>query len=270
MPGDLKQRFAEGWGLAAEGYDTLNAHFVTLGTRLAERAALFPGDQVLDVACGTGAVTLAAARRVEPEGHVTGIDLAPGMVARARANALGAGVANVTFAVMDAEALEFADESFGAALSGLGLFFLPDMPRGLAEIARVLKPGGRLAFTCFGKGFLEPLNSLLARDIRTHGLPPNPLVKQMSWEPDVLHGMLESAGFFMVRAAEEEGEVVFPAPEAWWGMLWYGAFRTWAYDAEPERMERFRAAHLAAVAGLAAPDGLHVRIPVITVQGVRA
>ena len=268
MPTGIKQRFTQGWDLAAEGYDALNAHFVRLGVRLAERADLYPGDRVLDVACGTGAVALAAARRVGPQGHVTGVDLAPAMAARARENAAAAGVTNATFLQMDAEALEFPGESFTAALSGLGLFFLPDMPRGLAEIARVLQPGGRLAFTAFGKGFLEPLNSLLAARIKAYDLPRNPLVKQMSWEPQALRDLVEAAGFFLVRAEREEGEVVFPTPDAWWGMLWHGAFRAFAYDADPERLARFRAEHLAEVAPLAAADGLHVRLPVITVQGV--
>lgn len=269
MPISIKQRFTQGWDLAAEGYDDLNAHFVALGTRLAERAVLYPGDRVLDLACGTGAVALAAARRVGPEGHVTGVDLAAAMVAHARENVAAAGVTNATFTQMDAEALEFPDESFTAALSGLGLFFLPDMPRGLAEMARVLQPGGRAAFTAFGKGFLEPLNSLLAARIKAYDLPRNPLVKQMSWEPEALRHLVEAAGFFLVQAEREEGEVIFPTPGAWWGMLWHGAFRAFAYDADPERLARFRAEHLAEVAQYAAADGLHVRLPVITVQGVR-
>jgi ubiquinone/menaquinone biosynthesis C-methylase UbiE len=266
---DIKQRMHSGWDLVAAGYDQVNAHFVALGRRLAERAALYPGDQVLDVACGTGAVTLAAAARVAPDGHVTGIDLAPGMLARARANAQAVDIHNVDFQEMDAEHLSFSDESFTAALCGIGLFFLPHMDRGLAEIRRVLHPGGRLAFTAYGRGFLEPVNHLLAARMKAYELPPNPLVRQMSWDPAVLSDLVEESGFFLVRAELEDGEVVFPTATAWWDMLWHGAFRAFAFDADPAVIARFREEHLAEVAPLVAPDGLHVRLPVITVWGVR-
>jgi ubiquinone/menaquinone biosynthesis C-methylase UbiE len=266
----IKARFTAGWDLAAPGYGALNAHFVALGRRLAEQAPLFPGDQVLDVGCGTGAVALAAAPRVAPEGRVTGIDLSAAMLAQSRANAAAAGVTNVCLAQMDAETLAFPDESFSAALAGLALFFLPDLARGLAELRRVLRRGGRLAFTAFGRGFLEPLAGRLAADIKAHGLPPNPLVKQMSWDPADLRDRVEAAGFFLVQTALEDETVLLPDVEAWWGLLWHGAFRAFAYDLAPERLARFRAEHLAAVAAQAGPAGLAVRMPVITVQAVRA
>ena len=108
-------------------------------------ARLQPGDRVLDVGCGTGALAMEAARRVGPSGEVVGIDPAPRQIARARAQAARRNVA-VDFRPGVIERLEFGDASFDAALSMWMLHHLPDDLKtlGLAEIARVLKPDGRL------------------------------------------------------------------------------------------------------------------------------
>jgi arsenite methyltransferase len=103
-----------------------------------------PGERLLDVACGFGASALLAAR--ERECRVIGIDYGEEAVAGAREAAEAAGLADrVGFVVGDAEGLPFADDEFDAVLSECSLCTFPDQPRALAEIRRVLRPGGRLA-----------------------------------------------------------------------------------------------------------------------------
>jgi arsenite methyltransferase len=105
---------------------------------------LNPGDAVLDLGCGVGVDSLVAARLVEPGGRVVGIDVTPAMIAQARAHQARLGLTNVSFQVADAEALPFPASHFDAVISN-GVFNLTlNKAQALAEVHRVLKPGGRL------------------------------------------------------------------------------------------------------------------------------
>ena len=114
-------------------------------------AALQPGESVLDVGCGTGTLTLGAARRVGPGARVSGIDASPDMIATARRKAEKQGVAT-DFRLAAVEELPFEKAEFDVVLSSLMLHHLPDDVKlqGLAEISRVLKPGGRLVAVDLG------------------------------------------------------------------------------------------------------------------------
>jgi demethylmenaquinone methyltransferase/2-methoxy-6-polyprenyl-1,4-benzoquinol methylase len=112
-------------------------------------AAVRAGDRALDVACGTGRLTEALARAVQPGGEVVGVDVSPGMLRRAtaratRATAAGRAGGIPVYREADALALPFDDGSFDAATIGFGLRNLPDYAAGLREMARVVRPGGRV------------------------------------------------------------------------------------------------------------------------------
>jgi len=128
----------------------LHGNLRKLRERTADAAALCAGDQVLDVGCGTGTLALIAQARVGPNGRVVGIDPGPEQVARARAKAAHRRLP-AAFQVGAVERLPFADQTFDIALSTIMLHHLPpDLRRqGLAEIARVLKPAGRLVVADF-------------------------------------------------------------------------------------------------------------------------
>ena len=132
--------YEEGWGTQLEP-----AH-----SALLEMADLRAGDRVLDVACGTGLVSLRVARMVGETGIVVGTDISGQMIEGADRIAAQRGIRNVRFERADAEELPVADGSFDAALCALGLMYVPDPVRALGEMRRVLGPGGRAAAAVWG------------------------------------------------------------------------------------------------------------------------
>ena len=113
--------------------------------RAADRAELRSGDRALDVCCGTGDLALELARRVGASGSVIGCDFSEPMLARAREKAGHSEIGQVAFQWADALDLPYEDGSFDAVTVGFGVRNFADLERGLAELARVLRPGGRLS-----------------------------------------------------------------------------------------------------------------------------
>ncbi|MDP3833503.1 MAG: methyltransferase domain-containing protein [Hydrogenophaga sp.] len=141
-----------GWDLAADDYETLwQAQLAPAQALLLQQVALAPGEQVLDLACGTGLVSLPAADRVGARGHVLGADLSQRMVDAARQRALVHPQPNASFVRMDAEQLDLADGGFDVALCAFGLMYLPEPEQAVSEMARVLRPGGRIGLAVWGE-----------------------------------------------------------------------------------------------------------------------
>lgn len=130
-------------------YDPLN-ELMTAGLhhrwrrRAADLANVCPGDRVLDVAAGTGDLTIELASRVVPDGEVIGCDFSTEMLDRARAKAPA-----LRFEHGDALALDYPDDAFDAATVGFGARNFADLDRGLSEMARVVRPGGRVVMLDF-------------------------------------------------------------------------------------------------------------------------
>lgn len=141
-----------GWDKAAPHYERgWRAQLEPAQTASLEMLGPTPGERILDVACGTGLVSLRAARRVMPDGIVVGTDLSEKMVDQARAWPDAKLLTNVYFARMDAENLDFAAGSFDAAICALGLMYVPEPDKALAEMHRVVRRGGRVACAVWGR-----------------------------------------------------------------------------------------------------------------------
>lgn len=139
----MKQGARATW--AAGNFDEVAKMILSAGQDVVGAAAVGKGDDVLDVACGTGNAAIPAAER---GGTVTGLDITPELLEDAKKNAAQAGV-EATWVEGDAEELPFDDESFDVVLSTFGCMFAPRHEVAAAEIARVLRPGGRIAIAAW-------------------------------------------------------------------------------------------------------------------------
>lgn len=185
------------------------ALFGPWGPVVAEAARIGSGDAVLDVGCGTGALTVAAAATVGPEGRVTGLDANPEMLAAARRKP-GA----IEWRVGRAEALPFEDATFDAVVSQFAMMFFDDRPRALSEMMRVLRPGGHMAVAVCGAVERSPgyaalaglLDRLFGRAVGDAFRAPFVL-----GDADELRRIATAAGIEGAAVAERVGAVRFPS-----------------------------------------------------------
>ena len=205
---DHKQRQKAQWGAAAHGWDRrfdwYAAVFAPLASWCCGAAGVGPGFRLLDVACGTGLVTLPAARLAGTNGCVVAIDLSPEMVSVVTRRARAANLGTVETHEMDAEDLRFDDESFDAVTCACGLMFAPDAPRALQEMRRVLRPGGRIAVAVWDEPARSPFLTLAGQAASTF-FPPAPPAPGAPGGfrfsgPGELVGLLREAGFAGVAA----------------------------------------------------------------------
>src|SRR5262249_35189199 len=159
-PEPAKLKAATTYNAASDHFDDAPlAFWDRYGRRTVERLALADGALVLDVGCGSGASALPAAERVGPAGRVIGVDLAERLLRLAGEKARTRGLGNVEFRCDDMTALGFEDGHFDAVVCVFAIFFVPDMERQVAELWRMVRPGGRLAITTWGPRMFEPGSS---------------------------------------------------------------------------------------------------------------
>jgi len=179
----LKEAQKKGWGLFAP----LESITVPIAAILVEFAEVRPGQKLLDCACGTGVVAITAARL---GAKVQALDLAPALVERAKQNAALAGVA-VDFVEGDVEALPYPDAAFDVVLSQFGHMFAPRPDVAIRELLRVLKPGGRIAFTSWPPDhFVGRLFALTSQ----YAPPPPGAAPPPAWgDPNIVRDRLGTA-----------------------------------------------------------------------------
>jgi ubiquinone/menaquinone biosynthesis C-methylase UbiE len=165
--GEHARRAARTYGAAADHYGLAALSFWDrFGAATVAGLPLAAGHTVLDLCCGAGASAIPAARLVGPEGRVLGIDIAESLLDMARARAAREGLANIGFRAGDATRTTLPDGGFDAVICVFGVFFAPDMARFVAEMWRLVRPGGALAITTWGAGLFEPANTVFWESVR--------------------------------------------------------------------------------------------------------
>ena len=221
---DFEKMERDGWAnpAIAKGYaDGFEYATREVAKRLADRIEAAPGRSVLDVCCGHGVVTQELVVR---GATATGLDFSDAMIALANESACGA-----TFVTGDAMAMEFPDAHFDAVTIGFGVPHLPDPKLGLAEVARVLKPGGRLAFSIWqGKGsagsfgwLFDAVGRLGDMSVK---LPAGPDAHLLA-DRAIATEMVTAAGFAEVQMQEVATEFWISEPGALYDVFYQGAVR---------------------------------------------
>jgi ubiquinone/menaquinone biosynthesis C-methylase UbiE len=232
--------------------------------RLVINAGLTPGQCVLDVACGTGWAAMAAAKAVGNNGRVIGIDIADKLLELALDKATSAELSNVEYHVGDATALEFDDTSFDVVLCASSIFLLGDIPEALQEWRRVLKNGGKIAFSSFGPGLLHPFIRLFFdRLVKYDGIaPPGQGLDEKVDAPEKCHELLEQAGFEEINIISEQLGFYLSDTTAYWRELSSMIVRLRLERLSPADHQNFKSEHLAEVESQRTEQGIWLDVPV--------
>jgi SAM-dependent methyltransferase len=232
---ELKARHSVAWGNGP--YERITNTIRDIHALVVERIDPKPGEHVLDAATGTGALAILAAKR---GADVVGQDLAPVLIDTARERAAEEGV-EVEFEVGDAEEMSFHDAAFDVVTSTCGVMFAPDHEAIAHELARVTKPGGRLALACWkpGTGMADVFSMM-----RPFLPPPVPGAgSPFAWgDEEHVRELLGAA--FELEFESHDSPLATESPEAYWELFStsYGPTRT-AYEAlDEDRKEEFRQA----------------------------
>lgn len=244
----------------AETYDREALRFYPFcADRLIALLAPGLGEKILDVAAGTGAVTLAAAQAVGTDGRVVAIDTSEQMLERLEAKLRHFRLNHVDIHTMDAAALEFRSGYFHHTVCGFGLAGVADMAAALRQWARVTRTGGKVMFTCHGPNAFRPMLELLLARLARHGVAPaterETRASAALESVAVCRRLLEEAGLVETQVRTEAFGYHL-RPEEWWEVV---AHSTWGALVErlgEDERAQLREAHLAEVAALAGPDGL--------------
>jgi SAM-dependent methyltransferase len=213
---------------------------------------------VLDVGCGTGHAAFAAADAVGPRGMVVGADLSTPLLEVARAKARERGMEHVEFVEDDFRALGVPDAAFDVVLCSFAIFLVPDMPAALAELWRMVAPGGRLGVTSWGPDLFEPAGSIWGNALNAERpadqIPIGPSPRAQWESPEMAKGLFAAGGIDAPIVSEYvAGTHAIRGGDDWWTIVLGTGMRGVIEALDPEAAERVR------IATTSALDAIEVR-----------
>jgi len=251
--GEDARRASRVYGAAADHYSLSALGFWDrFGAATVSRLSLPAGARVLDLCCGAGASATPAAHAVGSTGHVLGIDVAEPLLQIARERAVREGLANVEFRHDDAAHSGLSSGQFDAVVCVFGVFFARDMPAFAAEMWRLVRPGGVLAVTTWGPGFLDPATAHFWDAVAA--IEPS-LVRAFSpWDqittPEAVKDLLSTAGVTDAEAQAVAGGHQLDDPDSFWDVVLGSGYRATTDALSAGQRERVREATLAKLRAL--------------------
>jgi ubiquinone/menaquinone biosynthesis C-methylase UbiE len=252
---------------ASAGYDRPALRFfVHAADRLADHMALAGNEHILDVACGTGTVSLACAERLG-QGQVTGVDLSEGMLEQARAKAASRQLDNVSFECANLESMDFGTDAFDGACCGFGVFFMPDMEAAFRIIARHVRPGGAIGISSFTGAVMEPLATAFVDRMQGFGVDIPPLSWKRLDEAAKHQALYASAGISQLTTQTVQAGYHLTGFDEWWDILWFSGFRGMLNQLSASELAQFRQDHQAEVERFATDEGIWLNVEVLISVG---
>ena len=266
---DRKKMIQQGFDTVAAGYDHPSlSFFPETAKRLVEHLQLQPHQQLFDVCTGTGVVALTAAEKLK-QGKVTGIDLSSGMLQQARNKAAEKNLSNTEFQQMDLEQLTFPEATFDVATSSFGLFFIDDMTTALNNIARTVKPGGKIAITSFTEEAFSPMADIFIKRYEATGRT----VPMLSWKrlasEELLREQFKAVGISNVSIHHEPLGYQMTDAQMWWDVVWNAGYRSLLNQLSEEEQKLFEKEHRVEIAELLGEEGVWFGTGVLVGVGVR-
>ncbi len=259
-----------GWDKAVHDYEAgWRVQLEPAQSLMLDLAALQPGERVLDVACGTGLSSFRIAAAGGESGAVVGTDISGEMVEAARRTATERGVGNAAFERYDAEDMRLDSEPFDAAVCGLGLMYVPNPVKGLEEMRRVLRPGGRVAAAVWGArakcGWAEifPItDARVASEVC-------PMFFHLGTQDMLAHGFTD-AGFDDVRTERLDVELEYGNEDEALGAAFRGGPVALAYNRfDDDTKQAVHDEYLSSIAAYRVGEGYRIPGEFVAVAGIK-
>ena len=201
----------KGGDIWVERQNAMDTMLSPLGEAALNKLNLNEGENVLDIGCGCGHTTLNIAKRISPDGQVTGLDISEPMLKRAKESANEMSISNVSFNCVDVQTDDIGEEVYSAAFSRFGVMFFEDPIAAFHNINKSLITGASLSFVCWQSPALNPWQSLFIEAVKKYVDLPSPPPRSPSpfafMESEYVSSILEESNFQNIMIEGHEAEV---------------------------------------------------------------
>ena len=201
----------KGGDIWVERQNAMDTMLSPLGEAALNKLNLNEGENVLDIGCGCGHTTLNIAKRISPDGQVTGLDISEPMLKRAKESANEMSISNASFNCVDVQTDDIGEEVYSAAFSRFGVMFFEDPIAAFRNINKSLITGASLSFVCWQSPALNPWQSLFIEAVKKYVDLPSPPPRSPSpfafMESEYISSILEESNFQNIMIEGHEAEV---------------------------------------------------------------
>ena len=201
----------KGGDIWVERQNAMDTMLSPLGEAALNKLNLNEGENVLDIGCGCGHTTLNIAKKISPDGQVTGLDISEPMLKRAKESANEMSISNASFNCVDVQTDDIGEEVYSAAFSRFGVMFFEDPVAAFCNINKSLITGASLSFVCWQSPALNPWQSLFIEAVKKYVDLPSPPPRSPSpfafMESEYVSSILEESNFQNIMIEGHEAEV---------------------------------------------------------------